>query len=59
MVFIECCSPSAHPLRSLLMFYEDWRDVKKLLAKAKLLCDQGGDWERKNKLKVWVWTLYP
>ena len=41
------------------MFYEDWRGVKKLLAKAKLLCDQGGDWERKNKLKVRVWTLYP
>ncbi|GAX76349.1 hypothetical protein CEUSTIGMA_g3795.t1 [Chlamydomonas eustigma] len=37
----------------LLMFYEDWRGVKKLLAKAKLLCDQGGDWERKNKLKVY------
>ncbi len=34
------------------MFYEDWRGVKKLLAKAKTLCDQGGDWERKNKLKV-------
>ena len=24
----------------LLMFYEDWRGVKKLLAKAKSLCDQ-------------------
>ena len=59
MVFIGCLSPSTLPLRSLLMFYEDWRGVKKLLAKAKLLCDQGGDWERKNKLKVWVWTLYP
>ena len=50
----EAPSPSPHPLRSLLMFYEDWRGVKKLLAKAKLLCDQGGDWERKNKLKVRV-----
>lgn len=37
----------------LLMFHEDWREVKKLLAKAKQLCDQGGDWERKNKLKVY------
>ena len=35
------------------MFYEDWRGVKKLLTKAKLLCDAGGDWERKNKLKVY------
>ena len=34
------------------MLYDDWRGVKKLLAKAKMLCDQGGDWERKNKLKV-------
>jgi hypothetical protein len=34
------------------MFYEEWREVKKLLGKAKTLCDQGGDWERKNKLKV-------
>jgi 26S proteasome regulatory subunit N7 len=52
------CSQSVHIHRPsvcffrLLMFYEDWRGVKKLLAKAKLLCDQGGDWERKNKLKV-------
>uniref|UniRef100_A0A7R9UZ32 26S proteasome regulatory subunit RPN7 n=1 Tax=Chlamydomonas euryale TaxID=1486919 RepID=A0A7R9UZ32_9CHLO len=37
----------------LLMFYEDWREVNKLLAKAQTLCDQGGDWERKNKLKVY------
>lgn len=40
------------PSCRLLMLYDDWRGVKKLLAKAKMLCDQGGDWERKNKLKV-------
>ena len=46
-----CCQVA--PLaRRLLMLYEDWREVKKLLAKAKQLCDSGGDWERKNKLKV-------
>ena len=37
----------------LLMFYEDWPGVKKLIAKAKLLSDAGGDWERRNKLKVY------
>ncbi|KAG1654442.1 hypothetical protein FOA52_009160 [Chlamydomonas sp. UWO 241] len=37
----------------LLMFYEDWREVRKFIAKAKVLCDSGGDWERKNKLKVY------
>mmetsp|Transcript_24714 Transcript_24714/g.53924 ORF Transcript_24714/g.53924 Transcript_24714/m.53924 type:complete len:389 (+) Transcript_24714:125-1291(+) len=44
----------------LLMFYEDWRGVKKLLAKAKALCDDGGDWERKNKLKVYegIFAMY-
>lgn len=30
----------------------DWRAVKAGLKKAKQLCEQGGDWERKNKLKV-------
>lgn len=34
------------------MFYEDWHDVKKLLARGQQLCDDGGDWERKNRLKV-------
>lgn len=34
------------------MFYEEWHDVKKLLGRAKQLCDDGGDWERKNRLKV-------
>jgi hypothetical protein len=32
--------------------YEDWHAVKKLLGKAKQICDAGGDWEHKNKLKV-------
>lgn len=51
-----------HTLR-LAMFYEDWRGVKKLLLKAKTLCDAGGDWERKNKLKVCtgancIWSVF-
>jgi 26S proteasome regulatory subunit N7 len=37
----------------LLMFYEDWPSVKKMIAKAKQLSDAGGDWERRNKLKVY------
>lgn len=31
----------------------DWRAVKAGLDKARSLCDKGGDWERKNKLKVY------
>lgn len=31
----------------------DWHEVKKGLARAKVLVDEGGDWERKNKLKVY------
>ncbi len=30
--------------------------MKALVARAQTLCDEGGDWERKNKLKV---TLGP
>lgn len=41
----------------LLIFYGDWLGVKKLLAKAKQLCEEGGDWERKNKLKVYEATF--
>lgn len=41
----------------LLIFYEDWPGVKKLLSKAKQLCEEGGDWERKNKLKVYQATF--
>lgn len=40
------------PCNRLFMLYDDWHGVKTLLAKAKQLCDDGGDWERKNKLKV-------
>ena len=31
---------------------ESWSEVKEGLAQAKQLCDKGGDWERKNRLKV-------
>ncbi|KAL6763621.1 26S proteasome regulatory complex [Haematococcus lacustris] len=44
----------------LNMFYGDWHKVKVQLARAKQLCDEGGDWERKNKLKVYqaVFAMY-
>uniref|UniRef100_A0A7S3VTM2 26S proteasome regulatory subunit RPN7 n=1 Tax=Dunaliella tertiolecta TaxID=3047 RepID=A0A7S3VTM2_DUNTE len=44
----------------LCMYYGDWHAVKDLLAKAQRLCDSGGDWERKNKLKVYqaVFAMY-
>ena len=36
------------------MCYGDLHGVKELLVRAKQLCEDGGDWERKNKLKVCV-----
>lgn len=33
--------------------FGDWHAVKQQLDKAKKLCDEGGDWERKNRLKVY------
>lgn len=36
----------------LAILYHDWLGVKKLLARAKVICEAGGDWEHKNKLKV-------
>lgn len=40
------------PCCSLELSRCDWRAVKAGLEKARGLCDKGGDWERKNKLKV-------
>lgn len=36
----------------LYIFYADWHGVKDLLQKVQTLCEEGGDWERKNRLKV-------
>jgi len=33
--------------------FGDWHAVKQHIDKAKKLCDEGGDWERKNRLKVY------
>lgn len=41
----------------LFMLYGDWHGIKKLITKAKTVCDEGGDWDRKNKLKVYEATL--
>lgn len=30
-----------------------WHSVKQHIEKAKKLCEEGGDWERKNRLKVY------
>ena len=48
------CSPSALVVvcRSDIAF-GDWHAVKQQIDKAKKLCDEGGDWERKNRLKVY------
>eukprot|EP00879_Flechtneria_rotunda_P004844 GHRR01005117.1.p1 GENE.GHRR01005117.1~~GHRR01005117.1.p1 ORF type:complete len:388 (+),score=142.07 GHRR01005117.1:202-1365(+) len=37
----------------LAILYQDWLCVKKLLGQAKAICEAGGDWEHKNKLKVY------
>lgn len=44
----------------LFMFYGDWKGIKELLTKVQSLCDDGGDWERKNRLKVYqgVFAMY-
>lgn len=33
--------------------FGNWHAVKQHIEKAKKLCDEGGDWERKNRLKVY------
>lgn len=38
--------------RRLFIFYGDWHGLKELLGRAESLCEEGGDWERKNRLKV-------
>ncbi len=54
------CTCLAHHCCRLAILYEDWVDVKQLLARAKVVCDAGGDWEHKNKLKVYqaVFAMY-
>ena len=33
--------------------FGNWHNVKQHIEKAKKLCEEGGDWERKNRLKVY------
>lgn len=47
---LRLCVPVC--LNRLAILYHDWLGVKKLLARAKTICEAGGDWEHKNKLKV-------
>lgn len=39
------------------IFYDDWHGVKGSIEKTKKLFEEGGDWERKNRLKVYE-SLY-
>jgi 26S proteasome regulatory subunit N7 len=41
----------------LAILYGEWPRVAALLAKARGVCDLGGDWEHKNRLKVYEATL--
>ncbi|CAK0751867.1 proteasome regulatory particle subunit [Coccomyxa viridis] len=43
----------AFSMLRLDMAYEDWHSVKTGLKAANELCASGGDWERKNRLKVY------
>ena len=49
---IACLMLALMPCRSDIAF-GDWHAVKQQIDKAKKLCDEGGDWERKNRLKVY------
>lgn len=49
-VVLRLCVPVY--INRLAILYHDWLGVKKLLARAKTICEAGGDWEHKNKLKV-------
>ncbi|GBF97604.1 26S proteasome non-ATPase regulatory subunit 6 [Raphidocelis subcapitata] len=44
----------------LAVLYDDWHAVKRLLARARAVCEAGGDWEHKNRLKVYegVFAMY-
>jgi hypothetical protein len=46
------CHAAAAAAFRLAILYQDWHGVKKLLVRAKTICEAGGDWEHKNKLKV-------
>jgi hypothetical protein len=48
-----CCRCCCFRRRRLELSRGDWRAVKAGLDKARGLCAKGGDWERKNKLKVY------
>ena len=41
----------------LAILFNDWRGIKSLVARGIQLCTEGGDWERKNKLKVYQGLL--
>lgn len=34
------------------ILYGEWQSYKRNLVRVKKFCDAGGDWERKNKVKV-------
>ena len=39
-------------INRLAIFHQDWHAFKADLDRAMKMCDEGGDWERKNKIKV-------
>lgn len=41
----------------LAMLFDDWHAVKALLARARAATEAGGDWEHKNRLKVYEGAL--
>ena len=52
---MKVCAPpeqDQHPACRLDIAHGDWHAVKHNIEKASRLCEEGGDWERKNRLKV-------
>lgn len=49
-----------HGIVRLALFFSDWPLVKKNVAQAKTLVEEGGDWDRRNRFKVYngIMQLY-
>ena len=48
----QLTTPGQPTVNRLAIFHQDWPGFKADLDRAMKMCDEGGDWERKNKIKV-------
>ena len=42
----------------IFLFNSDIQKIKENIAAAKVLIDKGGDWDKRNRLKVCIHSLY-